>query len=1323
MSRRPAQPFLLFLFGGLLLATALPTDAATLTLSQQPLFLTEGVAPNIMVTIDNSNSMRWSFAPDGMNPTTGATYNGYSADQVRTSRRAKSSTFNPLYYNPNVTYQAPYNVLYSNAVTTYTPLTTSFTAAYVNGFKSAKGSLDLSSAYKVSWEYDTARATTDSTYWTYTGYTSYSSPDKVYYLAANPSSDFSSSSTTSSTSSSTSVSGSTTSTGKSASLTGGGTYTVTAKSNSCTATITNPKSTTGSTTTNSDGSTSSTTTAVSYSSANCSYTTSGKTTTYTVTSTATTTLTTTTTYPDRTKAAVPAYYYVYNTALSGCSSNVNDDNCYKLVTVSSTSGSNGSDERQNFANWYSFYRNRELATQSGANLAFVSLPENTRLSWQALGTSDTCITSSSYLSSYNCRGLSNTSTSYYDNRLGTFSGAHRAKFFEWLGDIYFNQGTPLLDAVDRVGSLLSVTGKYSPYAYAIGSSETPLYSCRASYSITLTDGIWNTAGSHGDWDSTSRTLPDGQTYSARAPYKDSASNTLADLAFKYWATDAQPNIANNVSTYIAESNSNATTQYWNPKNDPATWQHMVSYFVGLGLTTSLTNPAWGGDTYSGDYSKLAAGTLSWPAASSGSANNVYDLWHAAIDSRGEFFSVDSPDDLVSALQNVVNRISQREDSGAAPALVSSPLLNADSSTADSELYSYTPKFASTDWSGDLIKYLQNTANGSQTSVWSAQNLMDSTYGSGNSAWSTRTVKMAGSTAGTLKDFTWSNLSSAQQTTLNKTLASVTDSNGEKRVAYLRGDRSNEGTLFRTRSTVLGDIIDSSPVLVGPPSRLASLMNATISSTDTSYTTFKSTWSARPTRLYVGANDGMLHAFDADGKEVFAYVPSAVIGNLYRLTDSDYTSATHQYYVDGSPVTADVYYDNAWHTVLVGTLRGGGRALFALDITDPSNIKLLWEKSYSDSDYSELGFTYSRPTISLLHNGNWAVILGNGYNGTNDKAVLYLMNVKDGSLIKALTVSDGKTTANGLATPRAADINGDLITDYVYAGDLHGNLWRFDLTSSGSLTSSTTASSFRVGFGGAPLYTATTTAGQAQPITSAPYLVKHSSGTGYLVIFGTGKYIESDDAAPNTTQIMGLYGIWDRQTAGEAAGSTPTLSRSKLQQQTITQSEVSTSFDNSGTAVTQTIRTVSDNAVTWYDSSGNVSTYGWYLDLPATGEMVVNNPYATSGVLLASTLTPNEDPCADGVTTWLMALNPYTGGATEFATLDLNNDGVVDDNDLYNGGVVSALQMSGLKGGFTVGSTSASSSNINACGSDGCVSVATSGSSSGRQNWLNIKEQE
>ncbi|MDF3931614.1 pilus assembly protein [Pseudomonas citronellolis] len=1281
-SRHRISPWLHGLLGAALLAASALATASTLTLGQQPLFLTEGVAPNIFVTLDNSGSMEYGYTPDGIS-------------SYRTTRRAKSSTFNGTYYNPLVTYSAPYSVSYTSSTLTVTQLSTSFTAAYVNGFKTSKGTLNLSTGYKVSWNYDPS-TTLGSTYGS-------------NGLAENPSADFGASTTTSS------------STG-SATVTTGVTYSTNASS--CPSSISNTSSTsTGTPTTSTSASTGgtvtstpSTTTVTSYSNISC--TKSGSKYTVKVTTTATPTTTTTVKTTDMTKSAVPAYYYLYNTALSGCTSVTTDDNCYKLVTVSSTSGTNGTDERQNFANWYSYYRIRALASQSSANIALVNLSDNTRLAWQTLAVSDSCT-----LNNTTCKGID---SSGYDTRLRNFSGQHRADFFKWLADIPYGGGTPLRTALTRVGSFLQTTGVNGPYAYSLGSTASPEYACRPSYHMMVTDGLWNNDSYSGiEYDNATQTLPDKISYSPMAPYKDSTGNTLADIAFKYWATDARSDIDNDVPAYTAVSSTNATTQYWNPKNDPATWQHLVNYFVGIGLGQSLTNPAWGGDTFSGDYSKLAAGTLSWPAASSDSANNVYDLWHAAINSRGEFFSADSPDQLLSAMQNIVTRISEREDSGASPALMSSPLLNADNSS-DSTLYSYTPKFNSADWSGDLIKYLQNTSAGTQSQVWSAKSLLDATYSSGNSVFSSRVVKMADGTSTStskLKDFTWANLSSAQQTSLNLTLAATVDSLGSKRVDFLRGDRSNEGSTFRTRSSVLGDIIDSAPVLVGAPSRLASLMNATVSSTDTSYTTFKSTWAARATRIYVGANDGMLHAFDGDGKEVFTYIPSAVIGNLYKLTDASYTSKTHQYYVDGSPVTADVYYDNAWHTVLVGTLRGGGRALFALDITDPGNIKLLWEKSYSDSDYSELGFTYSRPTISLLHNGTWSVILGNGYNGTNDKAVLYLMNIKDGSLIKALTVSDGKTTANGLATPRAADINGDLVTDYVYAGDLHGNLWRFDLISPGSLTASTTASNFKVAFNGTPLYTATTSTGQVQPITSAPYLVKHTSGTGYLVEFGTGKYIETDDADPNTSTTMSLYGIWDLQTAGQSVSSTPTLSRSKLQQQTMKESSTTTSFDNNGTAVTQTVRTVSDTAVTWYDSNGNVSSYGWYLDLPATGEMVVNNLYVTAGVLIASTLTPNEDPCADGVTTWLMTLDPYTGGATDFATIDLNNDGVVDDNDRYNGSSVSGFQMTGLKGGFTVSASSSSSNDPVACGSDGCVSIGTDASQSGRQNWRNILEQE
>ncbi|MBU3059511.1 pilus assembly protein [Pseudomonas indica] len=1335
MERPAFGKTLLGLLAGLCIFGSAQSQAANLSLSQLPLFLTEGVAPNIMVTIDNSGSMRWAFAPDGLNPGTGSTYNGYSADQIRTSRRAKSSTFNPLYYNPKVTYQAPYQVTYSGGTISSTPMTTSFTAAYVNGFKTSKGTYDLSSNYMVTWEYDTERSTSTSGMGSYSKYTSYASPDKVYWLAANPSADFASSTTTTSTGTPTS----TTSTfSGSANRNEGGSnvassfsltisnvsVSITSASNSstCTASIDSSSSSGTPTSTTSNGTTTSTTvvTTISYSNVTCSKSGSGNTKTYTVSATKTTTQTTTTTVTtaDRTTTGVPAYYYVFDSSLANCDGTVNDDDCYSLVTVSSTSGTGGTDERQNFANWYSFYRNRELATQSAANLAFSSLSDSTRLSWQALGTDATCITSTSYLSSYNCRGLSNSSTSYYDNRLRNFSGAHRAKFFEWLGDIYYNQGTPLLAAVDRVGNFLTATGVNGPYAYSLGSTESPVYACRASYSITLTDGIWNTAGSHGEYDNASRTLPDGQGYSPKTPYKDSTSNTMADLAFKYWATDAQPNVANEVPTYTKETSTNASTQYWNPKNNPATWQHMTSFFVGLGLTNSLTSPAWGGSTYSGDYDNLVSGNIVWPAASAGSQNNVYDLWHAALNSRGEFFSVDSPGDLVTALQEVINRISERTGAAASPA-VTSPLLDSDGSNSY-DTYTYTPSFSSEDWSGDLKKYQQDTATGTKEEIWSAQDILDNAYGSGNSAYGSRTIKIADSD-GNLQSFTWSNLTSAQRTALNRTIDGVADSNGESRVAFLRGDRSNEGSLFRTREHILGDIIDSTPVIVRKPSRLASRMNKSegqSASEASSYTAFKSAYAERETRIYVGANDGMLHAFDEDGHETFAFIPSAVIGNLYKLADENYASSAHQYYVDGSPTEADVFFDGAWHSVVIGSLRGGGRSLFALDVTDPDNITLLWEISANDSDYSQLGFTYSKPAVTRLSNGKWAVVAGNGYNSDDDQAVLYLIDVEDGSLIKAITVDDDSSAANGMASPYVADLDGDLIADYIYAGDLRGNLWRFDVLGS-------TTSSYDVSFSGEPLYSARASNGTVQPITSRPYLVKHPNGTGYIVVFGTGKYLENDDSDPNTSVAMSLYGIWDTAaTVDDTTSSTPSLSRDDLLEQAF-ELQTTASFDNNGTAVTSTIRTVSDNEIDWLNDDGSVHHYGWFLDLKVgsslEGEMVVTNPYITDGVLIASTLIPNEDPCEDGVTTWLLTLDPTTGGALASVALDLNNDGVVDSLDSYNGASVAGVQMDGLTGGFTVSRDA--DGNVVVCGSDGCETLSGSASTSGRQSWRPIESKE
>ncbi|QDD92072.1 pilus assembly protein PilY [Pseudomonas oryzihabitans] len=775
--------------------------------------------------------------------------------------------------------------------------------------------------------------------------------------------------------------------------------------------------------------------------------------------------------------------------------------------------------------------------------------------------------------------------------------------------------------------------------------------------------------------------------STQTPFTDSASNTLADLAFKYWATDAQPTITDRLSPYIRESSTNTRTQYWNPKNDPATWQHLVTYTVGFGLGSSLTNPAWGGSTFTGGYSP----SMTWPEASSDSDNNVYDLWHAAINSRGDFFSADDASGLVDSLSQVVNRIAQANTASAGQA--SSYLLD---STLSSN-YTYVPTFSSTDWSGDLIKSLRTATTATQ--VWSAQSRLDATYGTG--AYATRKVYM--SVGGVRQAFLWSNLSDDQKAALNRNANGTRDSYGEARLNYLRGDRSKESQAatpsLRIRNHLLGDIVDSTPALVTTPSSPTAKMNRLGSAG--SYSAFQKKWATRATRLYVGANDGMLHAFDDNGNEAFAFVPSAVIPTLYKLTDPSYTNSTHQFYVDGAPLVQDVYYDGDWHTVLVGTLRGGGKAVFALDVTDPDDPKVLWERSANDADFSELGLTYSKPAFARLHTGDWAVLLANGYNGANDKAVLYALDVKTGRRLAALTPepNDGLTTANGLATPTVLDVDGDLIADYAYAGDLHGNLWRFDLIGS-SLKAVAAIGDLKVAFGGAPLYRARASryssggAGQPQAIMAEIQVLRHPSGIGYLLLFGTGKYLEAGDATAVTSKAMSLYGIWDRQTTGEIAGSTPALTVANLQQQTLGGDTPITYTGATDASVTTTANTVSTNAVDWYDDSTGSGKYGWYLNLPSAGEMVITKPLYLADTLLTASLVPNDDPCDSGAVTYLYALDPYTGGGTDHLLLGTT----VNYSRLKLAGLFPGLAAFSYSGGrITVGATTVGATNLGGAG--------------------------
>lgn len=1117
-------------------------SASAVTISQQPLFLTEGVSPNLLVTLDDSGSMAWAYAPDSISG------DGSTRSNSASDKRFFSATYNPMYYNPTVSYKLPKKVSYNSTtgLTNVSEYSTSYTTAWINGFQTSAGSRNLSNGYIATKSYTPGN----------TGQTFASHPFKV-----------------------------------------GSNYT----------------------------------------------------------------------------GGTSAYYYLFDTTLDNCNGTISDNDCYKKVDVTVA-------EQQNFAIWYSFYRTRALATQSAANLAFYTLPEDIRVTWQML---NTC-TNIGDASSGNCKGESNTT---YNNGLKVFSKEHRETFFNWLSDTPASGGTPLRTALERAGDFLKKTnlGSKGAFAQDPGVSTGTLYACRPSYHILMTDGVWNTDTVNvSNYDNTSRTLPDGTSYTGRAPFKDSYSNTLADVAFKYWAEDLQPSIANQLSPYIPYE---GTEKYWDPRNDPATWQHMTTFTLGLGLTRQLTNPAWGGSTFAGDYDALKAGTKSWPQAASNNSDNVYDLWHAALNSRGEFFSVDSPDAMVSAFDAILSRIADRETSAAAVSL--------ESAVSSSGNEAYYARFGSNPWYGELVRY-DVDSNGNLTANWTARSKLAS------KSWSTRNIKMNNN--GSLADFAWNNLNTAQKIQLNTNKKGVVDNLGSARVDFVRGDQSRAGIDFydRKQSNILGDIVHSSPVVVSAPDRLPSLMDAIGDTTGAanSYAQFKANNLSRAKRIYVGANDGMLHAFDDSGQEVFAYVPTAVIAKLNKLADIGYGGANHEFFVDGTPVVGDVVINGQWRTILIGTLRGGGRAIFALDITEPNNVSLLWE--FSSTEDQDFGYSFGRPTITRLHNGSWGVVMANGYSSTNETAALFVFNAADGSVLSKLSVNPGNTAANGLSTPRTVDINGDLITDYVYAGDLQGNMWRFDLfkantTPAFASTSNVSASTFRVAFGGSPLYRARTSNGTVQPITAAPTLILHPSGTGHIVNFGTGKYLETADAKADTSKAMSLYGIWDTQTDGKSASSAQgggSVSRSNLVQQAYESASSATFADadlTTGSSRSREYRLLSNNPITWYvngNPASGINKYGWYLDLTngntLEGELIATDLTSRSNLLLGTSTIPTQDPCQSGIDRWFFAIDGVTGGATSFNVLDMTGNNYVDVSDSYYGRVVSGVKIPGFGAPAVVG---------------------------------------
>ena len=877
----------------------------------------------------------------------------------------------------------------------------------------------------------------------------------------------------------------------------------------------------------------------------------------------------------------------------------------------------GTAEMQNFANWFQYYRSRIHATKAVVG--------------DAINNTDAARMGMRW---FNAGHVSDTATmSDISNKRSMQQSLYNFK--------NSSNGTPTRRALKDTGDYFMNSSGSGPILPVSDGGE-----CQQNFNILMTDGYWNgNSPSVGNTDidnGANDTEFDGDASQSNdgGNYADNNSDTLADVAMRNYETDLRPDLADRVPAQAGI--------------DEAEHQHLVTYTIGFGVNGTL-DPAVD--------NPLAAG-FSWPTPSSNSNTTVDDLWHAAYNGRGSYLSAQNPVELQQALSNAITDISRRTGTAAAVAINSARL--------STESVVYLAQFNSNRWQGNLLAYPivdTNTGELALTPKWDAANRLDNR----NFVTNPRVI-YAYNDSPSIKDgvpFRWSDISLGMQDDLKTSAVGSADADavGQARLDYLRGDRSHEGTgyFFRKRLSLLGDIVNSGPVFVGEP---------TVNWPDTApfpegsaaYSEYKNGPAKnRRKMVYVGANDGMLHAFGDDtGDEVFAYVPgifnSTGIGDgLHYLTESNYA---HRFYVDQTPAVSDVYISSGsseeWHTVLVDGLRSGGRGLFALNVTDPSLFNsetnadkvVMWE--FTNSDDIDLGYSFSRPFIALANNGKWVAIFGNGYNDLGSgEASLYIVDLEGGvdgtwstgDYWKITTGVGDPADRNGLATPALADIDGNGTVDRVYAGDLRGNMWVFDLSDDNANLWDV---AYKSGSTPTPLFS--TPAGQ--PITAKPVLARHptqpdsnspSNSPNMMIYFGTGQYLV--DADKTTTGTQSYYGVWDQ---GDAA-----LDRTNLVEQT---------FDP-----TFTVKVLTRNPVNY------AVDYGWYFDLIENGERSVTASIARSDTVFFNSFVPMDDPCSIGGFGYKYAVDMVTGGSPLEPTFDSNGDGVVDEQDLVdNGASVSTL---------------------------------------------------
>lgn len=788
------------------------------------------------------------------------------------------------------------------------------------------------------------------------------------------------------------------------------------------------------------------------------------------------------------------------------------------------------------------------------------------------------------------------------------------------------------------------------------------------------------------------------------------SDTLADTAAYYYNTNLRTSLLGNCTGPIippATTPTNLCLANKVPSNglDTATHQHMTTFTLGLGArgrmvfsSTYLTDTTgdffdvWKGNTKGAtncswsDSLTASGGVCNWPVPSSNSVANIDDLWHAAVNGHGNYFSATDPNTLRNALASSLNVIINTPQPGtAAAAATTNPKVTQNNN------FQFSSYFKSVEWSGELIKQTINLSTGAvpfydhlhpnpATYDWSAQTKLDAKVAS------TRQIYTKGSTG--LINFTWASLNSAglqgnftaphittsppafptaltglsqfcatgvdciSSTAQTNTTVATGGAAGEALVNFIRGDRTNEegavtdpAKFFRSRAHVLGDIVSAQPQYVGPPEKTYD------EALNPGYAAFKSSYASRDAVVYAAANDGMLHAFDAlSGEEKWAYIPSFVLPKLYTLADKNYTNK-HQYFVEGTPKVSDVYINGTWKTILVGGLNGGGTGFYALNITDPANPTLLWE--YTNDN---MGYSFGNPEITKLDDANgttnfgtWVVLLTSGYNNcpsstTNciknsvgdGKGHLYVLNAATGALVSTsadISTGEGTTTdPSGLAKIFAQTPSGNKnnVTQRVYGGDLKGNLWRFTIGTGG--------------YSKQRLATFKDSSGNPQPITSRPQVTTYNGKP--IVYVGTGRYLGTSDVP--STQRQSFYAIKDE--LGTTDYGNPRLDTTNFIRKTAVDGLCPTGAPIDICDANTKVRTVTQENGVATDSLNN--TKGWLVDFPVnSGEINFTDSKLALGTLVFSTSVPkastsevcgeatSEEPVSFGY-----MLNFLTGGA-------------------------------------------------------------------------------